>query len=47
MPRISYSDKGNTWFQKLLGHNEDILLKWRKLEETFYSNGVLNKFSKK
>lgn len=42
MPRISYSDKGHTLFQKILGHNEEILLQWGKLEETFYRSGVLS-----
>lgn len=43
MPRIAYSDRGDTPFQRLLGHNETILTEWTRLEETFYSAGTLDR----
>ncbi|WP_416291808.1 carboxymuconolactone decarboxylase family protein [Paenibacillus illinoisensis] len=42
MPRISYSSTGKTPFQQLLGHNEQILKNWNKLEQAFYQDGELD-----
>ncbi|MEO2205218.1 carboxymuconolactone decarboxylase family protein [Paenibacillus pabuli] len=42
MPRISYSSTGDTPFQQLLGHNEQILKNWTKLEQAFYQDGELD-----
>jgi alkylhydroperoxidase family enzyme len=42
LARISYSNTGETAFQKLLGHNEEIQRQWGKLEETFYQTGSLS-----
>jgi alkylhydroperoxidase family enzyme len=41
MARILYSDQGTSPFQRLLGHNPQILAAWNELESTFYS-GVLD-----
>lgn len=40
--RIPYSNIGNTKFQRLLGHNEEILKYWSKLEDAFYEHGNLS-----
>ncbi|QPC48249.1 carboxymuconolactone decarboxylase family protein [Mangrovibacillus cuniculi] len=42
MARIKKSPNGDTPFQKLLGHNKDILVKWSALGETLVRDGVLS-----
>ncbi|AHA09878.1 hypothetical protein Btoyo_4007 [Bacillus toyonensis BCT-7112] len=42
MERISLSNVGDTKFQKLLGHNPDILHSWSTLEDTLYNKGTLS-----
>ncbi len=42
MERISLSNVGDTKFQKLLGHNSDILHSWSTLEDTLYNKGTLS-----
>lgn len=42
MPRISLSKIGNTNFEKLLGHNREILMKWSGLEESLFKSGILD-----
>jgi alkylhydroperoxidase family enzyme len=42
MPRIKFSSVGETPFQKLLGHNEDVQKKWSELEEVFYNSNKLS-----
>ncbi len=42
MERITLSNIGDTKFQKLLGHNPDILNSWSTLENTLYSTGTLS-----
>ncbi len=44
MERISLSNVGDTKFQKLLGHNSDILHSWSTLEDTLYNKR--NSFSR-
>ncbi|MEN4759933.1 carboxymuconolactone decarboxylase family protein [Chryseobacterium sp. C39-AII1] len=43
MTRISLSKNGNTPFEKIIGHNTEILTKWCDLEETLWQNSSLNK----
>ena len=40
MARINFSKEGNTSFQKLLGHNKDIMLKWSDLENLLFSTNT-------
>ena len=42
MERISLSNVGDTKFQKLLGHNPEILHSWSTLENTLYNKGTLS-----
>jgi len=42
MARIEFSKIGTTPFQKLLGHNELILVKWEELAETLFQQRKLN-----
>jgi len=42
MARISFSNTGNTNFQRLLGHNEEVLNKWVGLEDAFLNNSLLD-----
>ncbi len=41
MTRISFSDKGNTQFERLIGHNESILANWLALENSIYRDSSL------
>ena len=41
MARISFSNNGNTLYEKLLGHNSDILESWIQLETTFLTKTSL------
>ncbi|WP_134687206.1 carboxymuconolactone decarboxylase family protein [Brevibacillus migulae] len=41
MARIPFSSMGATPFQKLLGHNPEILKSWNAMGETFESTGRL------
>jgi hypothetical protein len=42
MPRISLSSTGNTNFEKLLGHNEEVLKGWSSLEQSLFNSGSLD-----
>lgn len=42
MARILDSALGNTPFQKLLGHNKDVLREWTRLGETLERDGKLS-----
>lgn len=42
MPRIKFSDYGNSPFEKLIGHNRTILEKWIELENTLFNNSSLS-----
>lgn len=41
MTRIPLSDKGNTPFEKLIGHNEKILTNWIALEDSIFRDSSL------
>ncbi|WP_433207181.1 carboxymuconolactone decarboxylase family protein [Nocardia sp. CA-107356] len=43
MPRITPSEHGSTGFEKLLGHNPDILRSWNHVEKTIAENGHLSR----
>lgn len=38
MPKISFSQNGQTPFQKLLGHNKEVMEKWLSLEDSIFSS---------
>lgn len=40
MPRLPLSKQGGTAFERLLGHNPDILAAWLKLEEAFFGSAT-------
>lgn len=42
MTRIKFSKNGNTPFEKLIGHNPEILKKWNELEETLWKYTALD-----
>lgn len=42
MTRIKFSENGNTAFEKLIGHNPEILKKWNALEETVWNDTSLD-----
>ena len=42
MARIHFAEFGETPFQRLLGHNQDILKSWTKLEEVFLQSQKLS-----
>jgi alkylhydroperoxidase family enzyme len=42
MTRIKYSENGTTAFEKLIGHNPEILKKWCELEEVLWKKTSLN-----
>jgi len=42
MARISYSNNGDSPFQRLLGHNPQILSAWNELESKFFSSTLLD-----
>lgn len=42
MARIGFSNLGETPFQRLLGHNPEILINWNALGDTFMSSGKLS-----
>jgi alkylhydroperoxidase family enzyme len=42
MPRISFSNVGNTPFKRLLGHNPEILKSWTNLNDAFLTSGKLS-----
>lgn len=42
MTRINQSNYGNTPFEKLIGHNKDILDKWNELEIALFQNTSLD-----
>jgi len=42
MTTIEFSDHGSTPFEKLIGHNPEILHHWNRLEETFFKNTSLD-----
>lgn len=43
MTRIKLSENGNTPFEKVIGHNMEILKKWKELDEIFWRNSSLDK----
>lgn len=42
MSRIPFSNKGNTPFEQLLGHHEEILKCWSQLENAFFTSNKLS-----
>ncbi|WP_349409683.1 carboxymuconolactone decarboxylase family protein [Pseudalkalibacillus sp. SCS-8] len=42
MPRITFSQNGNSPFQQLLGHNQEIMENWNRLGDVLGSDGVLS-----
>lgn len=42
MTRIKCSENGTTAFEKLIGHNSEILKKWNELEKTLWKNSSLD-----
>ncbi|MDV7696208.1 carboxymuconolactone decarboxylase family protein [Chryseobacterium soli] len=42
MTTIEFANNGNTPFEKLIGHNVQILEKWNSLEENFFENTGLD-----
>ncbi|MPS74986.1 MAG: carboxymuconolactone decarboxylase family protein [Chryseobacterium sp.] len=42
MVRIKFSNNGNTPFERLIGHNTDLLKKWNDLEETLWKKTLLD-----
>ncbi|MCL4536609.1 MAG: carboxymuconolactone decarboxylase family protein [Nitrospirae bacterium] len=42
MPQISFSENGQTPFEKLLGHNPEILRHWANLENVFFTKTNLS-----
>lgn len=42
MTRISFSDKGSTPFERLIGHNESILTNWLALENSVFKDSSLD-----
>lgn len=42
MTNIQFADSGDTPFEKLIGHNAQILKQWNSLEETFFQNTGLD-----
>lgn len=42
MARISFSENGQTPFEKLLGHNPEILKHWSNLENVFFTKTNLS-----
>lgn len=44
MTTIAFSDNGNSPFEKLIGHNLEILHHWNNLEETFFKKTSLDAY---
>lgn len=42
MARIALSEKGNTPFEQLLGHNSNVLESWGNLELTFFKSNTFS-----
>ncbi|AZB41582.1 carboxymuconolactone decarboxylase family protein [Bacillus sp. FJAT-42376] len=42
MTTIHFAAHGDTPFQKLLGHNQDIMIQWTKLGEVLETDGALS-----
>lgn len=42
MPRIKFSNYGNSPFEKLIGHNEKLLDKWNELEIVLFTDTSLS-----
>lgn len=42
MTRLRLSENGNSPFEKLIGHNEEILIKWNELEITLFKSSSLS-----
>lgn len=40
MPRITFSEEGFTPFEKLMGHNKKVMIKWSSLEECFFCSNT-------
>ena len=43
MSIIESSNNGNTPFQKLLGHQEELMQSWTQLSDVLENDGALNK----
>ena len=43
MTRINFSDRGETPFQRLLGHSESLMSSWTALAEELSGDGFLSK----
>ncbi|UYW00697.1 carboxymuconolactone decarboxylase family protein [Flavobacterium agricola] len=41
MTNLELSENGNTAFEKILGHNPEILKRWDALEQTLWQNSIL------
>ncbi|WP_434797406.1 hypothetical protein [Terrisporobacter vanillatitrophus] len=42
MSRINFSKEGNTPFQQLLGHNNEVLQKWNSLDEVLFNSNTFS-----
>ncbi len=42
MARLAFSNVGNSPFQRLLGHNPNILKHWNELENAFFSSNTFS-----
>lgn len=40
MARITFSEEGNTYFEKLMGHNKEILEGWSFLDKSFFNSNT-------
>ena len=47
MSIIESSNNGNTPFQKLLGHQEELMQSWTQLSDVLENDGALNKIKRR
>lgn len=40
MARITFSEEGHTPFDKLIGHNKEVLNRWSSLDKCFYNSNT-------
>lgn len=40
MAKITFSEEGFTPFEKLMGHNKNVMRKWSSLEECFFNSNT-------